>query len=244
MESMAPSSRADAQVLRLYADYSGLPFGVVTECAQLSATLTQAVWEQCEGESWRDKAKVFYERYEEALFDMLQHTTSRAQRRSDYEKDGVWSWLAGAGRSVLDFGGGFGLTSSLMCEIGKQVTYCEVDGPALRFATWYFEGNGQCSIEVVRTPSPIPVLPPDRRWDLVLVESVLEHVADPVSTIDRLASVVSSGGLLYLAIARAETACPLRQQLAVADLLAGSPALRAMERVLETSDGRCVFRAF
>ncbi|HZN39486.1 MAG TPA: methyltransferase [Planctomycetota bacterium] len=243
MESMAPILRADAHVHRLYADYSGLPFGVVTECAQRSDTLTQAVWQQCEGDSWRDKARVFYERYEEAMFDLLRHDTSRAQRRSDYEKDGIWSWLAGAGASVLDFGGGLGLTSSLMCEIGKQVTYCEVDGPALRFARWYFEGNGQRDIEVVRTPSATPQLPLDRRWDLVLVESVLEHVADPVATIENLASVVSSGGLLYLAIARTEAACPLRQPVAVADLMTGSAALRAMERVLETSDGRCVFRA-
>jgi 2-polyprenyl-3-methyl-5-hydroxy-6-metoxy-1,4-benzoquinol methylase len=205
--------------------------------------LTHAVWQQCEGDSWSDKAKVFYERCEEVLFDLLQHSTSRAQRRADYEKDGIWSWLAGAGRSVLDFGGGLGLTSSLMCEIGKQVTYCDVAGPALRFAEWYFEGNGQRDIEVVRTPSATAVLPLDRRWDLVLVESVLEHVVDPVATIECLASVVSSGGLLYLAIARADAACPLRQPLALADLMAGSPTLRAMERVLETSDDRCVFRA-
>ena len=243
MESMAPTLRADAQVLRLYADYSGLPLGVVTECAQCAATLTEAVWLQCEGDSWRDKAKVFYERHEEVLFDLLQHSTSRAQRRASYEKDGIWSWLAGAGGSVLDFGGGLGLTSSLMCEIGKHVSYCEVDGPALRFAAWYFEGNGQRDIEVVRTPSASPVLPPDRRWDLVLVESVLEHVVDPVTTIENLAQVVRSGGLLYLAIASPEPECPLRQPVAVADLIAGSPALRAMECVLETSDGRYIFRA-
>jgi SAM-dependent methyltransferase len=243
MESMAPILRADAPVLRLYADYSGLPLGVVTECAQRSATLTQAVWLQCEGDSWRDKAKVFYERYEEVLFDLLQHSTSRAQRRASYERDGIWSWLAGAGATVLDFGGGLGLTSSLMCEIGKHVAYCEVDGAALRFARWYFEGNGQRDIEVVRTASATPLLPLDRRWDLVLAEAVLEHVVDPVATIEALAQVVHSGGLLYLAIALPEPECPLRQPVAVADLIAGSPALRAMERVLETNDGRFVFRA-
>ena len=144
---------------------------------------------------------------------------------------------------MLDFGGGLGLTSSSMCEIGKQVTYCEVDGPALRFAKWYFEGNGQRDIELVRTPSATPVLPLDRRWDLVLVEAVLEHVVDPVAAIECLAQVVHSGGLLYLAIAATEPECPLRQSVAVADLMAGSPALRAMQLVLETSDGRCVFRA-
>ena len=243
MESMATILRADAHVHRLYADYSGLPLGVVTECAQRADMLTKAVWQQCEGDSFCDKAKVFYERYEEALFDLLQRSTSRAQRRASYEKDGIWSWLAGAGRSVLDFGGGLGLTSSLMCEIGKQVTYCEVDGPALRFATWYFEGNGQRDIELVRTPSATAVLPIDRRWDLVLVEAVLEHVADPVATIECLAAGVSSGGLVYLAIARTEAECSLRQPVALQELLAGSAALRAMERVLETSDGRCIFRA-
>jgi 2-polyprenyl-3-methyl-5-hydroxy-6-metoxy-1,4-benzoquinol methylase len=243
MESMAPILRADAHVHRLYADYSGLPLGIVTECAQHSATLTQAVWQQCKGDGWSDKARVFYERYEEALFDLLQHSTSRAQRRADYEKDGIWSWLAGAGASVLDFGGGFGLTSSLMHEIGKHVTYCEVDGPALRFARWYFEGNCQREIELVHTPSATPVLPLDRRWDLVLVEAVLEHVVDPVTTIESLAQVVRSGGLLYLAIAATEPECPLRRPVALADLIAGSPALGAMERVFETSDGRYVFRA-
>ena len=76
--------------------------------------------------------------------------------------------------------------------------------------------------------------------------AALRHLpkGDATVAIDRLASVVSSGGLLYLAITGAEPGCPQRQPVAVLDLLAGSPALRSMTRVFETRDGRCVFRAF
>ena len=236
---------ADAHVHRLYAEHAGLPVGVVTQCVQHATALGLAVWHDGTGTSWQEKSRLFYEQHEESLFDLLHHSTNRSDRRACYIKDHLWSWLSEAGSAVLDFGGGLGLTSSLLHELGKQVTYCEVDGPAARFAEWYFERNGQGDIEVVCTPSSVAVLPAHRGWDLVLAESVLECVPDPVATVERLAQAVRSGGLLHLSIDRHDpsSVCPMRRPVALADLLAHSPTLRAMDHVLDASDGRGIFRA-
>lgn len=244
MPTITPVRSADTHVHRLYAEYAGMPVGVVTQCVQHFASLHHVTWQACAGASWQDKASVYYEQHEDYMFDLLHRSTSRAQRKATYISDGHWTYLAGPARDVLDFGGGLGLAASLLAEVGKAVTYCDVDGPAANFAEWYFEQCGQ-AIEVHRTPAREAVLPTDRRWDLVLVESVLEHVPDPAATIGRLARVVRSGGTLYLIVDPVEppAAQPMRRRIDVDELLAGSPELRAMHHVLRGDRGQHAFFA-
>ncbi|HEX5051657.1 MAG TPA: methyltransferase [Planctomycetota bacterium] len=235
---------ADTHVHRLYSDFAGLPVGVVTQCVQHHATFNQVSWQECPGATFAEKAATYYEEHEECLFDLLHSSSGRASRRAGYVKDGHWSCFTGGGPTVLDFGGGLGQTASLLHEDGKHVTYCDVDGPTARFAAWFFERCHQNEIEVLLTSSHRVELPARRQWDLVLAEAVLECVPDPVGTAECLAKVVAPGGLLYLIADRPEAVAsrPMRRPIAVADLLAGAPSLRAMEQV-RSDDGCDVFRA-
>jgi SAM-dependent methyltransferase len=240
----APALAADASLLQLYGEYAGIPLPLLESCVRNFGSFNQVAWDECEGGDWAAKAKVFYERSDEYLFDLLAGSPSKAHRRAMLKRWGHWQWLLDAGTDALEFGGGLGVTCSLLRDAGKRVTYVDVDGPAARFARWYFARLGQRDIEIALTPSDRPVLPAGRQWDLVYSESVIEHVPDPAATVEALARAVRPGGLLYLIIDAHEVspAFPMHRHVHLAELLAGAPSLCAMQHVLHDGDGRNAFR--
>ncbi|MBX3462253.1 MAG: class I SAM-dependent methyltransferase [Planctomycetes bacterium] len=240
MSTLAPVGIADAHVHRLYADYSGLPVGVVTQCVQHAAALQHVAWQDCGGADFAARARAFHERHEESVFLQLQRTPSRTVRRQEHDGAGVAGWLPD-GAAVLDFGGGLGLSSALLAEAGHTVTYVDVDGPAAAFARWYFAACGLAAIDVRTTPVDACELPSGRQFDLVLAERVLECVPDPVAVVERLARALRPGGTLYLVL-DAAAAGPLARPVDLGALRAGSPALRRLAPVLDAGDGRHAFR--
>lgn len=243
MQTATPIA-ADTSSFVLYSEYTGVPVELVEQCARNFGNFNQVTWSECEGANWHDKAKVYYERHDEYLFDLLYGSRSKAWRRQVYQQYGHWQWMTSAGPDVLEFGGGLGFTCSLLRDEGRRVTYCDVDGPAARFAQWYFGRCGQNDIEIVRTPSERLVLREGRQWDLVFSDSVIEHVPDPVATVERLAQAVAPGGLLYLIIDAHEVspAFPMHQHVHLQDLLAGAPTLRSLQHVHHEGDGLNAFR--
>lgn len=241
MTTLAP---ADEHVYQLYAEYTGLPRDLVAECARNFGNFNQVAWRECAGADWEQKAKVFYERSDEYLFDLLYGSQSKAARKQTYERWGHWPWLQSAGPDALEFGGGLGFCCSLLKDAGKNVTYVDVDGPAAKFARWFFLRSQQ-DIEIVLTPSDRLVLPEGRQWDLVFSDSVIEHVPDPAATVERLARAVRPGGLLYLIIDAHEVspAFPMHRHVHLDELLAGAPTLRSLQHVLHQGDGLNAFRA-
>ncbi|MBL9077398.1 MAG: class I SAM-dependent methyltransferase [Planctomycetes bacterium] len=233
---------ADAHVHRLYADYSGLPVGVVTQCVQHADTLAQLTWQACPGDDWAAKARAWHQRHEECVFLLMQRTAQRAQRRREHERTGFAGLVADAGPDVLDFGGGLGFTASLLAEAGKRVTYVDVDGPVARFAQWYLAECGPSGITVGTTPADRAELPAGRQWDLVLAERVLESVPDAGAVAERLAQALLPGGTLFVVLDDA-AATPLQRPVDVDELLAAAPTLRRLQHVLRGDDGRHAFRA-
>lgn len=243
MSTLVPVCAADAHVHRLYGDHAGLPVGVVTQCVQQATALQQLIWGASPG-TWAERTRAFHEQHEEAVFGWMQRTTNRAQRRAEHEQSGLAGQLTTLGDDVLDFGGGLGFSASLLREAGKRVTYVDVDGPACAFARWYFDHCGQGDIEVGTTPCDHVELTPQRQWDLVLVERVLEYVPDPAATIERLARAVRRGGTLFLSLERDPDAHgQLARPVTLTDLLATSATLRSMRRVRSGDDGHHVFVA-
>jgi 2-polyprenyl-3-methyl-5-hydroxy-6-metoxy-1,4-benzoquinol methylase len=133
----------------------------------------------------------------------------------------------------------------MLRDEGKSVTYVDVDGPAARFARWYFARCGQADVEQILTPSERLVLPAGRHWDLVFSDSVIEHVPDPAGTVERLAQAVRPGGLLYLIIDAHEVspAFPMHRHVHLAEILAGAPTLHGMQHVVHDGDGLNAWRA-
>ncbi len=235
----------DEHAYKLYAEYTGLPEELIAQAAQNFGNFNQVTWNECHGEGWTDKAKVYYETNDEYLFDLLYGSQTKARRRAIYQQYGHWPWMVGAGPDVLEFGGGLGFCCSLLRDAGKRVTYVDVNGPAARFAKWYFARCGQTDIEQILTPSDRLVLPEGRQWDLVFSDGVIEHVPDPGATVERLARAVRPGGLIYLIIDAHEVspAFPMHRHVHLDEILAGAPTLRGMQHVRHDGDVLNAWRA-
>jgi SAM-dependent methyltransferase len=123
------------------------------------------------------------------------------------------------------------------------VTYVDVDGAIARYAAWSFDRAGEHAIQVVTARADRTAMLGDRQFDVVLAENVLEHVGDAGATAEALARCVRPGGLLHIGIdpRPANAAEPHRRELAIDELLAASPALRALEHVQCSDDGRHLF---
>ncbi len=239
----AATSIADTHVHRLFAVYAGLPVGVVTQCAANHAQVLHDAWHAEPGRSWGENARALFEQCDDYVFELLHDASTRRRRLQSWGEEHVWQQLLAAGPRALDFGGGLGLASSLLADAGKRVTYCDVDGPAARFAAWYFARTGQ-PVELLRTSAAEPALPAGRQWDVVLAEHVLEHVADPVATADALARAVAPDGLLHVVVdVGAHRLRPHARAVDADALLAGSAALRALLRLPAAEDGHLLFRA-
>ncbi len=145
---------------------------------------------------------------------------------------------------MLEFGGGLGLACSLFRDLGRQVTYLDVEGLVSKFARWYFQRTGQQDIEVCMTPTEQVLLPAGRTWDFVFSDAVIEHLSDPSAAVNTLAQAVKPGGILYLIIDAHNVgpAFPMHRHIYMDRILKEAPALAAMEHLVHEGDGLNVFR--
>jgi SAM-dependent methyltransferase len=245
MTNAAPVLVADQHVHRLYAQFARLPVGVVTQCAASHSALVHGAWHADPNRSWAENARALFEQCDEYVFELLHAATTRAQHQAAWGQEHVQTHFLHAGPLVLDFGGGLGLASSLLADAGKRVTYCDVDGPAARFANWFFAQVGN-DVESLRVEAARPQLPAGRQWDIVLAEHVLEHVADPVATVELLVQALRPQGVLHVVLPAAGavggSVASLLRPVDAAMLLAGSSALRALGRVELGDDQHLLFR--
>ena len=100
---------------------------------------------------------------------------------------------------VLDAGGGEGQTAIRMAQLGHHVTLCDVSQEMLKRAQAAAEEKGvsgnmhfvHCPVQEIAQHLASPV-------DLILFHAVLEWVADPVAVLQKLWTVLRSGGALSL----------------------------------------------
>ena len=100
---------------------------------------------------------------------------------------------------VLDAGGGEGQTAIRMAQLGHHVTLCDVSGTMIARAQTAAQEKGvsgnmhfvQCPAQEITQHLETPV-------DLILFHAVLEWVAEPVSILQTLWSVLRPGGSLSL----------------------------------------------
>lgn len=237
------TTATDHDLFELFSEYSGMAVEDVRKAAANYGGINEFHWGECSGESWEQRVRQFYDVADGYVFDLLHANRSKAHLEAVYRQFGHWDWFQKSGHEVLEFGGGLGLSCSLFRDLGREVTYVDIDGSASRFARWFFARTGQSDIEVVITPQDSLCLPAGRQWDFVFSDAVLEHLVDPAPTVDRLARAVRPGGTLYLIIDAHNVGpgFPMHRHVYLDELLARSDALRAMEHVLHDGDGLNAF---
>ncbi len=227
----------------LFSEYSGMQVDDVRGIVQQYSGVNEFHWQECDGDTWRERVQQFYEIADGYVFDLINANRSKQHLRSIYEKFGHWPWLSKSGPEVLEFGGGLGLACSLFRDLGRKVTYVDIDSSPSRFARWYYQRTQQTDIEMLITPQDALVLPDGRQWDFVFSDAVIEHLVDPASTVDRLARAVRPGGMMYLIIDAHNVGpgFPMHRHVYLDELLEGSPTLRSMQHVIHDGDGLNAF---
>jgi 2-polyprenyl-3-methyl-5-hydroxy-6-metoxy-1,4-benzoquinol methylase len=84
-----------------------------------------------------------------------------------------------AGRSYLDHGSGIGSGAVLFARRGFDVTLADVSSPMLAFAGWRLERRGLPYTSIHLRSRPLP----ERRWDVITLLDVLEHVEAPLALV-------------------------------------------------------------
>ncbi len=118
------------------------------------------------------------------------HHLNRSRREAAFRADLLAPALR-PGARVLDFGSGSGEFLTAARARGATVTGVE---PGLSYAAFARAEYG------ARVLDRLDALAPDEAFDVVTVHHVLEHLRDPVDTLERLAGRLAPGGVLYAAV--------------------------------------------
>jgi 2-polyprenyl-3-methyl-5-hydroxy-6-metoxy-1,4-benzoquinol methylase len=93
----------------------------------------------------------------------------------------------------LDFGAGVGSGSILFARHGMEITNADISSALLAFNRWRFELR---HLPVAVIDTKVSGLPPES-FQMVTAMDTLEHLADPVETVERLWECLEPGGVLY-----------------------------------------------
>jgi SAM-dependent methyltransferase len=93
----------------------------------------------------------------------------------------------------LDFGAGVGSGSILFARHGMDVAHADLSSVALAFSRWRIERRG---LPVSMIDTKVASLPPSS-FQLVTAMDTLEHLVDPVETIEQLWECLEPGGYLF-----------------------------------------------
>jgi len=147
-----------------------------------------------EDRSTREKLIDFYARSDAYLYESLWwHALQRGEAPA---WNGKLAQLAGKLplRRYLDFGGGIGTNAILLGRLGLEVAVADVSGVLLDFARWRLRRRGlDAALIDLRRESLKPL-----HYDLISAVDVLEHVKDPLETLEELHAALAPSGILVI----------------------------------------------
>ena len=95
---------------------------------------------------------------------------------------------------ILDAGGGTGVMTEMMLNLGHRVTLSDISVEALAIAKQKLGNNPNLDIQ----QTDILSLNSEKKYDLVICHAVLEWLQDPFKVITKLVDLVKPGGHLSL----------------------------------------------
>jgi phospholipid N-methyltransferase len=99
-----------------------------------------------------------------------------------------------SGCRVLEIGAGHGTFTRCLLDAGATVTVTEASAASAAHLRREFAGSGR--VEVVHDQTGELILGSRRTWDLAVMTSVLHHIPDYVSFLDRLCALIGPQGAI------------------------------------------------
>jgi SAM-dependent methyltransferase len=96
--------------------------------------------------------------------------------------------------SIIDHGGGAGVFIEILLRHGlKDITYTDVPGPTFEFVKWFFGDK----VKYQDNPDEI-----EGEFDYITSNSVLEHLPDPIKTVEMFGRHLNKGGMIIASMAQ------------------------------------------
>lgn len=111
--------------------------------------------------------------------------------------------MVGSGKKVLEIGAGPGSITRILRQQGNHIVALEVDPTAIPFLKRHCDRVISADLNRADWPS----LFEGETFDAVIAADVLEHLTDPWSTLARMKSLLSPGGVLVISVPHAAHAC-------------------------------------
>lgn len=124
----------------------------------------------------------------------------------DFDNEILLNWypqrilqLAGAARSLLEFGLGHGYTTDIFSSRFERHVVLEGSPAVIRN---FRDKHPECRAEIVETY--FENFETDERFEVIVMGFILEHVDDPLLIIRRFRDFLAPGGRMFLAVPNAE----------------------------------------
>jgi SAM-dependent methyltransferase len=177
------------------ADYFGISRREAERRAAEAVHRTRDAWNAAPRRT-REEIEGFYNGSQDYIFELVHwHATlTEAETLANVSALEVAERLGV--RRYLDFGGGVGANLLLFATAGIEVADADISDALLAFARWRLQRRGlHASFIDLKTESL-----PEGHFDLLTAVDVLEHVPDPVATLDAALRALTPRGLAIVAL--------------------------------------------